>query len=45
MARNMVDYKYSPYESNEKCGVGNSSNLVETLIILKEEIMSCKAEN
>lgn len=38
MARNMVDYKDSPYESNDQYGVGNSSNLADTLRILKEEI-------
>lgn len=33
--RNMVDYKDSPYESDEQHG-GNSSDLVDTLGSLKE---------
>ena len=41
----MVDYKDSPYESNEQYGVGNSSDLLDTLRRLKEEIKSCKADN
>jgi len=41
----MVDYKDSPYETNEQRGVGNSSDLEDTLRILKEEIRSCKADN
>ena len=45
MTRNMVGYKYSPYESYEKRGVGSSSELVDTLRSLKEEIRSCKAYN
>jgi len=44
MASKMVDYKDSPYESEEKYGVGNS-NLGATLRILKEEIMSYKEDN
>lgn len=42
MTRKMVDYRDSPYESDERCGVGNSSNLVDTLRGLNEEIRSCK---
>ena len=45
MASEMVDYKDSPYESDEKHGVGHSSNLKDTLRSLKEEIRSCKANN
>lgn len=45
MASNMVDYKDSPYDSEEQYGVGNSSNLEITLRSLKEEIRSCKAYN
>jgi len=45
MASKMFDYRYSPYESEEKYGVGNPSNLEFTLRSLKEEIRSCKAEN
>jgi len=42
----MVDYKDSPYESEEKYGVGNSYDLEVTLSsILKEEIRSCKEDN
>jgi len=41
----MVDYKDSPYESEEKYGFGNSSNLGVTLRSLKEEIRSCKENN
>jgi len=45
MPNKMVDYKDSPYESEEQRGVGNSFNLVVTLRSLKEEIKSCKADN
>ena len=45
MASKMVDYKDSPYESEEQYGVGNPSNLAVTLRILKEEIRICKADN
>ena len=41
----MVDYKYSHYGSEERYGVGNSSNLFYTLRSLKEGIMSCKEGN
>jgi len=41
----MVDYKGSPYESNEQCGVGISYDLEGTLRSLKEEIRSCKMDN
>lgn len=41
----MVDYKDSPYELEEKYGVGNSPNLADTLRSLKEEIRSCKENN
>jgi len=41
----MVDYRDSPYESDEQCGVGHSSNLTDTLRKLKEEIRSCKVDN
>jgi len=44
MNSKMVDYKYYPYESYEQGG-GHSSNLVDTLRSLKEEIRSCKADN
>ena len=43
--RNMVDDKDSPYESEEQYGVGNSSDLENTLRSLKEEIRSCKEDN
>ena len=45
MASKMVDYKYSPYESEEQYSVGNSSDLAVTLRSLKEEIRSCKADD
>ena len=45
MDSKMVDYKDSPYESEEQHGVGNSSNLAVTLRSLKEEIRSCKEDN
>lgn len=38
MTSKMVDYKYSPYESDGKCGVGNSYDLADILKSLKEEI-------
>jgi len=44
MESKMVDYKDSLYESDEQCGVGNSSDLADTLRSLNEE-MNCKAEN
>lgn len=44
MNSNMVDYKGYPYESNEQCG-GHSSDLADTLRILKEEIRNCKTDN
>ena len=45
MDNQMVDYKDSPYESDEHHGVGNSSDLEDTLRSLKEEIRSCKVDN
>ena len=45
MASKIVDYKDSPYESEEQYGVGNSSDLTITLGSLKEEIRSCKVDN
>lgn len=36
MTSKIVDYKDYPYELDEKCGVGNSSDLEETLRSLKE---------
>ena len=45
MASKMVDYIDSPYESKENYGVGNSSNLEDTLRRLKKEIRSCKTDN
>ena len=45
MNRKMVDYKDSPYESYEKHGVGNFSDLAETLRSLNEEIRSWKEDN
>jgi len=45
MIRKMVDYKDSPYESHEQCGVGHSSDIADTLRILKEQIRSCKEDN
>jgi len=47
MTGNMVDYSSqdSPYGSDEQRGVGYSSNLVDTLRSLKEEIRSCKKDN
>ena len=45
MTSKMVDYKYSPYESDEQRGVGHSSDLEYTLRRLKEEIRSCKVDN
>ena len=47
MTSKMVDYssRDSPYGSNEKRGVGNSSDLVDTLRSIKEEIRICKVDN
>lgn len=45
MARTMVDYRDSPYKSEEQYGIVNSYNLGVTLRSLKEEIRSCKAAN
>lgn len=45
MTSKMVDYKVSPYELDEQCSVGNSSDLVDKLSSLKEEIRSCNADN
>ena len=47
MTNNMVDYssRDSPYGSNEQCGVGNSSNLENTLRSLMKKIRSCKEDN
>jgi len=45
MASKMVDYKDSPYESEEQYGIGNSSDLAVTLSNLKEEIDIYKADN
>lgn len=45
MASKMIDQKDSPCESKEPYGIGNSSDLADTLIILKEEIRICKEDN
>ena len=45
MVSKVVDYIESPYESDEKHGVGHSSDLADTLRSLKEEIKICKADN
>jgi len=45
MTSKMVYYIYSPYESNEQCVVGYSSNLVDTLRSLTEETRSYKVDN
>ena len=45
MNSKMVDYKDSPYKSDEQRGDGNSSDLTDTLRSLKEEIKSFKVEN
>ena len=45
MASNVVEYVESSYASDEQCGVGHTSDLVDTLKILKEDIRSCKADN
>jgi len=47
MTSKTVDYSSqdSPYGSDEKCGVGHSFELVNTLRSLKEELRSCKADN
>jgi len=41
----MVEYKDFFYESDKKHGVGNSSNLTDTLRNVKEEIRIFKADN
>jgi len=41
----MVDYIDSPYQSDDQCGVGHSSDLEDTLRGLKEEIRSCEVDN
>ena len=45
MDSKMVNYRDSPYESEEQYGVGNSLDLAVTLRSLKEDIRSCKADN
>lgn len=47
MTSRMVDYSSRdyPYGSDEKLGVMNSFELVDTLRSLKVEIGSCKANN
>jgi len=45
MTRKMVDYKETPYQLDKQCGVGPSSDLVDTLRSLEEEIWSCKVDN
>lgn len=45
MARKMVEYKDSHYESEQQHCVGNSSDLAVTLRNLKEDKRSCKADN
>ena len=45
MASKKVDYKDSPYESEQQYSVRNPSDLAVTLRSLKEEIKSCKANN
>lgn len=45
MVSKMVDYKDSTYESEEKYGVGNSSDLADTLRRLKGKKRSCKGDN
>lgn len=45
MTRKVVDYLESPYASDEQCGVGDTSDLDNTLRSLREEIRSCKAYN
>ena len=38
MASKMVDYKDSPYGSDEQHGVGNSSNLADTLGVVRHKM-------
>ena len=45
MASKVVDYIESPYVSDGQRGVGNSSDLADTLRSLKEEMRSCKVDN
>lgn len=47
MTKKMVDYgsRDSPYGSDEQRGVGNSSDLADTLKSLKAKIRSCKENN
>jgi len=45
MASKVVDYIESPYALDEKHCVGHTSNLVDMLRSLKEEIRSCMADN
>lgn len=47
MTRSMVDYSSldSPYGSNDEHGVGNSFDLANALIKMKEELRSCKEYN
>jgi len=45
MDNKVVDYIESRYASDGHRGVGNSSNLAETLRSLKEEIRSFKVDN
>lgn len=45
MASKVVDYVESPYASDEQCGVGHNSYLVDTLRSLKKDIKSCKEDN
>ena len=45
MASKIVDYRDSPYQFEEKYGVGNSSDFPVTLRSLKEGIRSSKVDN
>ena len=45
MASKVVYYIESPYASNEQCGVRHTSDFIDTLRSLKEEIRSCKVGN
>ena len=45
MANKVVDYIESPYASAGWRGVGQLSDLEDTLRSLKEEIRSCKVDN
>jgi len=45
MASKVVNYVESPYASDEKCGVGHTYDLADTLRSLREEIRSCKEDN